>query len=335
MAIKTIISCFAIAPVVYIIAGIALWHQKPSKGVNYFSLFMFANALYSFGYFLEVNAVNPETAFFVRNFEFLATIFLPAFWLLFLVQNTKLFSIAKWFPASLYGLSAVIWLLYVTNPRLGIFYKSIEFEVGRYGGMMLTQKSTGFYLLILYYVLAIVASGFLLLKAKKSTKAKHAQEGFRFLFYTFQFSWITVFFILAGFDKYVDPVPLTLIIIGALLVYNELHNDMFERHMNRWNSNYSAAREPGFLFDSHGTAVRQNLAAETLAKELGKTPEDLLVLMTQAEKSRTPVLFTINDESKWFDVKMSIFNTKRTLISYALTEVTLEKNASVMAELFF
>lgn len=334
MVIKTIISCFAIAPIVYIIAGIALWRQKLSKGINYFSLFMFANALYSLGYFLEVNAVNPETAFFVRNFEYLAAAFIPAFFLLFIVQNTKLFLSTKRLSASLSGLSAAIWLLYVTNPQFGIFYKSIEFEIGRYGGMMLTQKSTGFYMLILYYALAIVAGSILLVKAEKSTKAIHAKESFRFMFFTFQFSWLTVIFIVSGFDKYVDAVPFSLMVIGALLAYNELHNDMFERNMNRWSNNYLTTREPGFLFDTDGVAIRQNLAADSLANDVGKNPEEILSIILQAEKSKAPVLFIVKGESRWFDVKKSILNTSRTLISYVMTDISREKNASVVAELF-
>ncbi len=335
MAIKVIISCFAIAPIVYIIAGIRLWRYKPTKGINYFSLFMLANALYSFGYFLEVNAVNPETAFFVRNFEYLGTAFIPTFGLLFIVQNTRILKITKRLVLCLCAASTVIWLLYVTNPSLGIFYKSIEFEVGLYGGMMLTQKSTGFYLLIFYYALAIITVGFLLFKAEKATSASHAKKSFRFMFFAFQFSWIAVIFIVSGLDKYVDPVPFTLIVIGALLLFNEIHNDMFERQMNRWSSNFQTAREPGFLFDKDGIAVRQNSAAGKLSNELGKTPKEMSIAIEEAEQNRLPVMFTQNGKSKWFDVSKSIFNTKSTLISYNLKEVTQEKSASLMAELFF
>lgn len=335
LMVDIIVSCFAIAPVVYIIAAITLWRQRPAKGVNFFSLLMLANAIYSFGYFLEVNAVNAEFAFFVRNFEYLAASFIPALFLLFIVQNTKLFSPTKRLTASLCVLSAVIWLLYVTNPRLGIFYKSIEFELGRYGGMMLTQKSTGFYLLILYYILVIAAAGLLLIKAEKSAKAIHVKKSFRFMFFTFQIPWLTVIFVVLGFDKHVDPVPFTLMIVGALLAYNELHNDMFERQTNRWINNYSAVREPGLLFDTNGVVIRQNIAAVKLASDLGKNPEEILSAIDQAQKNRMPVMFTVRDESKWFDVKKSVFNTKSTLVSYLLTDVTREKNISVVAELFF
>lgn len=335
MSVKVIIACFAIAPAIYIVLGIRLWHQRPQESINYFSLFMFTNALYSIGYFLELNALNSEVAFFVRNFEFLGAAFIPPFFLLFIVQNTKLFKIKKWFIATLCSISTIIWLLYVTNPHFGIFYKSIEFQIGRYGGMMLTEKSIGFFLLILFYVLILLSVEFLLIKAKRSAQAGHAKKSFRFMVCAFQISWITVLFILFGFDEYIDPVPFTLIVIGALLLYNELHNDMFERQMNRWSGNFLTAREPGFLFDTDGIAVRQNRTASIFATELGKTPEELLAVFVEAEKNRMPILFTVKGESKWFDVKKNVFDTKSTLISYSLTEVTQEKNVSVMAELFF
>ena len=333
--IQTVISLFAIAPVIYVIAGVSFWKQKQGSGVNYFSLFMFSVALYTFGYFLELSSANAETAFFVRNFEYLGAAFVPTFCVLFIIQNTKLFKIKARLVAFFCAVSSAIWLAYVTNPSLGIFYRSIEFSVGRYGGVMLTQKNIGYYLLLFYYIVQIIFAGVLLFKAIKRAQAKTSRRSFLFLFFTFQSAWVAVLFILLGFDEYVDPTPLTLMLIGGMFAVNEVYNDMFERHVIRWNNSYMDVKTPSALINTEGQIVCINPAAQTLIKEAGKKQEEFIALMNEAEKNRTPLLLTGHETTKWYDVKKSVFNTKRTLTSYLLTDITDEKDAALLAELFF
>ncbi len=333
--IKTIISLFAIAPFVYVIAGVKLWHLKQFKGPNYFSLFMFSVALYSFGYFLEINSTSADTAFFLRNFEFFGTAFVPTFCILFIIQNTNLFKIKPPLTACLYLISSGIWLLYLTNPQFGFFYKSIIFSVSKYGGVMLTEKNFGYYLLLLYYSMLIFFSGILLFKAVKSAKTKTARRSHMFLFFTFQFCWISVVFIMAGLDKYVDPTPLTLMVIGGLFVINEIYNDMFERNIIRWSKNYSAIKNPAFLVDFEGIVVRSNDAAESFFSGLNKNIEDCIPVLDDGEKKGKPVMFSTGNSTKWIDVKKNTLNTKGTLTNYLLADVSDDKQASLMAELFF
>jgi diguanylate cyclase (GGDEF)-like protein/PAS domain S-box-containing protein/putative nucleotidyltransferase with HDIG domain len=330
-----IIALFALAPVAYVATSIKFWNHKQGDGVNYFSLLMFSMALYSFGYFLEVNATNPETAFFIRNFEYLGTVFVPTFCMLFIAQNTKLFKITAKIVVPFVAVSATLWILYVTNPYFGLFYNSIEFVVGQYGGAMLTEKSIGFYLLLAYYSAQIIISGVLLYLAVKKAQTKIAKRSFRFLFFTFQSAWIAVAFILLGLDEYVDPTPLALMIIGGLFVVNEIYNDMFQRSITRWQVSYMPFRSPAFLFSTEGVAVCINDAGKKLLEDTGKDPREILSAMNEANNNRMPVMFIANEASKWLDVKTSVFNVKGTLISYSLTDITGEKNASIMAELFF
>ncbi len=329
------ISLFAITPVVYVIVGIYYWRLKPAKSISYFSLLMFAFALYSFGYFLEINSKSPDSAFFLRNFEYLGTSFVPPFFILFIVQTTKAFHIKAKLTAALFSVSFAIWLLYATNPVTGLFYKSIRFSVGRYGGEILTVKNIGYYLLLLYFTVILVISSVILFKAVQTAKTKNSRNRFRFLFYTFQISWLTVIFILSGFDKYVDPTPLTIMIICGMFSGNAVYNDMFERNLIRWDKNYAGIQNPAILVDADGAVVSSNTAAKEFIGELNKTFEDIIPALDDGEKNRNPVLFRVDDKPKWVDVKKSIINTKGTLINYLLVDVSDEKHASLMAELFF
>lgn len=333
--INLIISLFAIAPIVYVIAGIKSWSLKHAKGLNYFSMFMFSVALYSLGYFLEINSTNPDTAFFLRNFEYLGTSFVPTFCILFIIQHTNLFKIKPGLVALFCSISFGIWLLYLTNPQLGFFYKSILFSVGKYGGEMLTEKNFGYYLLLLYYSIQIVIAGILLFRAVKTAKTKTARRSYMFLFFTFQSSWISVIFILAGFDKFVDPTPLTLMVIGGLFAVNEIYNDMFERNIFRWKKNYSTIKYPAFLVDQEGIIVCSNDAADIYFTGLNKKIEDCIPALDDGEKNRKPVMFSTGRNTKWVDVKKNTLDKKGTLTNYLLLDVSDDKHASLMAELFF
>jgi len=69
---------------IYIVIGMKHFKQKRESTVNYFTMLMFACAVYSFGYFLELNCVELNALIFVRKFEFLGTAFIPAFGILFM-----------------------------------------------------------------------------------------------------------------------------------------------------------------------------------------------------------------------------------------------------------
>ncbi len=333
--VNIIISLFAIAPVVYVIAGVYYWKLRAPHSVEYFSLFMFAVALYSFGYFCEINASSSFNAFFIRNFEFLGTAFVPTFFTLFIIQTTKLFKLKTKLVILFCSISTAIWLLYLTNPFLGLFYKSIVFSIDKYGGTMLTEKNIGFYLLMLYYVVQLVFSSTLLFKSVKIAKTKSSKNRFRFMFFTFQLSWLAVVFVLVGFDKYIDPAPLTIMIMCGLFSGNSFYHDMFERDLIRWHKNYSAIENPAFLVDTDGVIAGTNPAADKFTDSLNKQFEEIIPKLNEGEKNRKPVCFTINDKVKWVDVKKSVVNTQGTLTSYLLVDVSDEKHASLMAELFF
>jgi diguanylate cyclase (GGDEF)-like protein/PAS domain S-box-containing protein len=124
-------------------------------------------------------------------------------------------------------------------------------------------------------------------------------------------------------------------VIGALLLYNEFHNDMFKRDQIRWIKNYSPLENPAFLVDTEGVLVGSNGAANELISKLDKNFEDIMPSLDESEKNRKSVLLAVHEKAKWFDVKKSIVNTQGTLTSYLLVDVSDEKHTSLMAELFF
>jgi len=244
--------------------------HKWRNSTNYFSPFMFAAAFYSFGYFLEVNSINSETAFFVRNFEYLGVVLIPTFWILFVFELTKTYKTTKKLVCLLTSISLILWSLYITNPLHHLFYSKIDFVVSKFGGAMITVKGPAYYLLITYYAVLLIVSSVLLLKAYKKAKKGNNKNSFIFLFISFQFPWLTILYILAGFDKYIDVAPLTIMIMCSLFAFNEFRNDMFELQISRWISVFAKLNEPAFLIDSEGEIICSNDSANNLFSQLKK-----------------------------------------------------------------
>lgn len=89
MLLNLLVSCIPIISAGYVIAGIKLLRQNAENKIDYFSLLMFASAIYSFGYFLELNCVSLDTLLFVRDFEFFGAVLIPTFGILFIADFTK------------------------------------------------------------------------------------------------------------------------------------------------------------------------------------------------------------------------------------------------------
>ena len=256
LLVRFVLNIIPILSAAYIIVGIYFLNNKWRNKLNNFSLFLFASALYTFGYFLEVNSSNLGTALIFRNFEYLGVVFVPTFLFLFILDLTKTEKIKKKIAIVLYTISATLWLLYLSNWH-SLFYKSYSFSLGEYGGSFITEKGTAYYFLLFYYVVIIVFSNIILMQAYKKAN-NNKRKSYRFLLISLLAPWFSVIFILAGFDKYIDLAPLNIMILCGLFAINELRNDMFELKTNRWLKISESMKDAAFLINLEGEIVCAN-----------------------------------------------------------------------------
>jgi len=320
------VNIIPIISAVYVIVGIKLFKQKVENKVNYFSFLMFASAIYSFGYFLELNCVSLDTLLFVRNFEFLGSVFVPTFGILFITELTKI-KITKKATGILFAVSAMLWLIFITNPLHHLIYKSIDLRVVGGFGVVDVVRGPVFFSLMAYYAFFLIFASIILSKAYKKSKRRSNKNNFHFLLVSLQITWLTILFILLGFDTYVDPVPATIIIICVLFGINEIKNDRFELQINRWNSTFANIGEPAFMVDKAGEIICSNMNANGFFSELKKSIKDIIENLDENELYSKPVFFTINNEIKWFNIKKNNFDTKRKLTNYLLINITERKQA--------
>jgi len=323
---KLLVNILPIISAVFVIVGIKLFKQKVENKVNYFSLLMFASAIYSFGYFLELNCVSLNTLLLIRNFEFLGSVFVPTFGILFITELTKI-KIIKKSAGILFAVSTILWLIFITNPLHHLIYKSIDLRIVGGFGVPNVVREPVFYSLMVYYAFFLIFVSIILLKAYKKSKRRRNKNNFRFLLVSLQIPWLTILFILLGFDTYIDPVPATIIIICVLFGINEIKNDRFEMQINRWNGIFANIGEPAFMIDSAGEIICSNINADKFFSELKKSIKDTIKILDENESYSEPGFFTINNEIKWFNIKKYNFDTQRKLINYLLINITDRKQA--------
>lgn len=333
MLLKLAVNIIPVISVAYIIVGIKLLKQKVENRINYFSLFLFAAAIYSFGYYLELNCNSLESLLHIRNFEYLGVTFIPPLGALFiegLTRTTKLKKV-RWF---LYTVSFVLWLLFITNPVHSLFYKSIQIFIGEFSAPI-TVRGPAYYALLLHYWMFLFFSTYAIQKAYKVENKSNKKKSLLFMLITFQIPWIAVSFILLGLDKYFDPTPISIFIVCSLFAYNEMKNNMFELQINKWEAMFIGIEEPAFLANKKGEVICANKNAKELFKEQEKTTSDIIHSLNDSDLESEPIFLTYKDTIRWFDVKKSEFDAKNNLISYMLLDITDKRNASLVTEAFF
>jgi diguanylate cyclase (GGDEF)-like protein/PAS domain S-box-containing protein/putative nucleotidyltransferase with HDIG domain len=281
---------------------------------------------------LELNCRTLATLLLARDFEFLGVMLLPAFGILFIAQLTKI-KVKKEVAETLLSFSGILWILFITNPLHSLFYKKVGILISKYG-IPVTEKGPAFYLFVAYVGVFLIFSSIALIRAIRIEEKKIKKNSFLFALISFQIPWFAIIFILSGLDTFVDPVPATIMIMCILFLFNEIKNDMFELEINRWKTNFLNIGEPAFLVDRSGEIVCSNMIANNLFKDNRKSVKEIIENLSNGELENKPVFFTINNEIKWFDVRINNFDIKNKFTNYLLIDVTAKKNTSLVAETF-
>ena len=326
MILNLIVFTIPLISVTYIIVGIKLSKQDVENKINYFSFLMFACAMYSFGYFLELNCVSLDILLIIRDFEFLGSVFVPTFGTLFIMGLTKV-KVTKKISGILFTVSLMLWLFFITNPLYHLIYKSIGMRIVGGFGIVDAIRGPFFYSMMLYYMFFMIFSSILLTKSYKNSKKTKRKNSFQFLFVSLQIPWFTIFFILFKFDTYVDPVPATIIIIAVLFGINEIKNNMFELEIKRWNIIFTNIGEPAFLVNTLGEIVCSNIDEKSFFSNKKKSIRDIINNLDDLELNRKPISFIVNNEIRWFDVKKNDFDPKKKFTNYLLIDSTERKLA--------
>ena len=305
----------------YIFIGIKLLKQKVDGHFNYFSALMFASAIYAFGYFLSLNSLTIEMMVWARNFENLGVVFIPTFGILFISTFVKK-ELALKIKYLLFAFSGTLWIIYVTNPIHHWAFSYVVLNSVNGFAVASTSKNIGYYLILAYFAFFIVFATIELLNAIKKSSSASLRKSYQFVFQTLQISWVAVIIIVIGLDKYVDPTPIVILLILALIGLNEVKNDLFQLEINRWKQTFSNMEEVVFLINAYQEIISMNPYANRFFVGRKESVSEILKILDQGDHKRTPVKIRVDDDVRWFYVNKNDFDLKRQLTSYMLVDFT-------------
>lgn len=307
--------------VIYMIAGIKLLKQKVAGQFNYFSALMFASAIYACGYFLSLNSQNIEMMIVARNLANLGVTFIPTFGILFIAQFVKR-ALAGTVKSLLLTISSMLWIIYITNPIHHLAFNWVELIRVNNFSVASTSKNIGYYLILAYYIVFLLFSTLELLKALKKLEIKSLKKSYQFVLLSVQISWVGVLLIVLGLDQYIDPAPVVILFISAMIGLNEVKNDLFELEINRWKQTFWNIGEVAFLINADAEIICRNPAAKLFFDRKKESVSEILRILSRGDHKRTPVKIRIDEEVSWFYVNKNDFDLKRQLVSYMLVDFT-------------
>lgn len=319
--IKLMVGIIPVLSVIYVVIGIRFFKSREGAGFNYFSMLMFACATYSFGYFLELNCISLRVFSMVRNYEFLGSVFIPSYGILFIAGLTD-YKFHKKLKVVLYTASISIWMLLVTNPIHNLIYKSVDIKIVRGFAIAVTEKGQAFFSLMAYYAVFLIFSIIVLLKAYKTSDNKSDKNNFRFLLIIFQIPWIPMLIIIFRFDKYFDPTPATIMLICGLIMINEFRNDMLKLLIVKWKNNYSNIDDLALLVNREGNLICSNISAKSLLENSGNHIDNIITDLDNSILNNTHFSLNINNEPRWFTVHKNNYDTRKQYTSYILNDIT-------------
>ena len=319
---KTLVFGLPYLASLYVVVGVALLPRAPG-GRRWFSFLLFAVAVYCFGYFLELNTTTLDAMLRVREFELLGALFVPPLGVLFVAELTGR-RVGRTATAVLLGVSASLWVALLTNSLHHGFYVSVELSNGIFT-VPRTVRGPFYYLFLSYVGFFLVWSSFRLARVWRKSRECRRRASLGYVFLTLQLPWVALALILAGADKNLDPVPAMSAVIAALFLVNELRNGMFDLQVIRWKRLFAEYDEPAFLLNHEHDLVGTNLRARELLTSL---PGGIAALLQAVDQDRHLVQVAVGEESLWFSVTVSPYDSSRLLTNYLLTDVSAYQRAS-------
>ena len=320
--IRLFVNIVPVLAALYIWVGIRFWRQGMKSGNPWYSLLLFCCAVFGLEYYLEMQIDNTALELALRCLSFLALALMPSFGILFIRRMTFGKAVPSWLAVVLFSLTIGQWLLFVFNPLHGLYYKALTYRV--IGGYSVLYLERGPLYFALYgYCGAFLVYALLRLRiALRTAKQRSDKRRFILLMHFFAALLPSILWLFLGMDRIVDPSPVFLLLLGSVSLWGEGKNDLMQTQIARWEGMFGDSVEPAFLFEASDDLRKANKEASMMPGVLDMAPEALNGLLERAISRRGPVGFPPGNPARWLDVRKSIFDARRGLIHYQLTDVT-------------
>ncbi len=309
-----------IISIIYVLLGRKLFVKRINKKYTASSFLMFSISLFLFGFFLELNSLTDQAFIITRLVKYLGLSFIPCFGILFIGQLTGKPQSGKK-ALFLIFISALLWLLFVTDPLHHFVYHSLSFK--RVEGFSISDsvRAPGYYLLMLYFAIYLIFSSILLIRQYQAEKLTQLKHGYLLLLTSMQIFWIAILFLSIGFTGIGRAVSLILLSI-FLAAFNAIKSDVLELEIKRWQQIFSTMQEVALLTNKDGELICMNSKADKFYLVGQDNPPTTLKDLDRAFSQARPLKVTIDHQARWFHVSKSTFDLKGDLKTYILIDFT-------------
>lgn len=252
------------------LAVFTLRYRKTEGSVS-FSLIMIAASLYSFGYAFELNAAAVQDIRFWLNIEYLGISWIPALWIVFVLQYTGKKSYLKIYVfIVLLSISAITLIMNLTNEYHHLYYRDISVDsTGPFPVAILT-KGIWYWAHIAYFNISILIGNYLFIKMIANNSGGYSRQAWIMLTGSF-IPWISTTINILGLSPYgLDLNPLTLMITGVVFSIGILQFRVLDLVPIALEYVFESVRDGRILIDIENRIVNFNNAAGKIFGGLAK-----------------------------------------------------------------
>jgi len=229
-----------------------------------------ANAIYSFGYALELSSSQVQSMLVWTRIEYVGIAAIPVFWILV----SALFAgrtrwLTKPMLGSMIGLSLLTLVLNWTSPLHRLFYRSIGVSTNTPFPLLQTVKGTYYWIFQVYMNLALVAGTLILAAALFRAPAAYRRQAMIMVFGALV-PWIGYAVYILGYSPYgIDTGPFGLILTGPIFAVGLFRFRLLDVVPVAREAVFLGMTEGVIVIDDADRIIDRNPAAQRLFPGLG------------------------------------------------------------------
>jgi diguanylate cyclase (GGDEF)-like protein len=162
-----------------LLAAIALysWRRRFVRGALWFSLFMLAISIYVTGYFFELSSVNLTAMLFWNKIQYIGTLLLPPFCLLFALHfSQKTDAIKRWVYILLFLISALLFTVKLFDDSLRLFYTDVRMDSSGPLSLLVFTPGPAYYFTSIYHLILLSYGTFQVYAARKYSSPLYRKQ---------------------------------------------------------------------------------------------------------------------------------------------------------------
>lgn len=263
-----------------VLALAMLQHRNASDHIA-FALLMIAGAIWSWGYFLQINALSSDLALVALRIRYLGIVSVPACWLWFVLTYTdRIDRLTKRQAAALAFFPILTLIVNITNDWHGLFYQSLSVTPPDVLPRLRFEPGLWYWFNVIYsYTLILTGIG-LLIHFWRSALHLHRAQIALLIGSLLCMTIITLaFYISEQFKGLLDITPILLTVNGIFFYLALFRSRRLDTRPIAYTHLFEQSSDGVLVFDGQGTIIDCNPAAYRLldlSNPVGRPVEEAL-----------------------------------------------------------